>query len=94
MVKRRLNKKVALIGSAVVVFFLLVAIALVMRLGRGPEEYLRKAEASLQAAREATNEKTKEENYEQAVRNFRGAYGKASRINSPVPRNAVLRFCQ
>ena len=77
MVKRRLNKKVALIGSTVVVFFLLVAIWVAMRFGRGPEEYLREAEAAMKAAHEATDEKTKEENYERAVRNFQGAYGKA-----------------
>jgi len=47
MAMRRLNKKVAFIGSAVVVFLLLVVIAVVLRLGQDPEEYIRDAEAAL-----------------------------------------------
>ena len=47
---RRLNKKVAFIGSAVVVFLLLAAIAVVLRLGQDPEEYIRDGETALEAA--------------------------------------------
>ena len=46
---RRLNKKVAFIGSAVVVFLLLAAIAVVLRLGQDPEEYIRDGETALEA---------------------------------------------
>ncbi|MHC4749101.1 MAG: hypothetical protein ACYTFW_04420, partial [Planctomycetota bacterium] len=77
MVKRRLNKKVALIGSAVVGFLLLAAIGLILNLGQDPEESIKDAEAALTAARQATDVRIKAKNYERAERNFRSAYGRA-----------------
>ncbi len=74
---RRLNKKVAFIGSAVVVFLLLAVIAVVLRLGQDPEEYIRDAEAALELARQATDERVKEQNYKRAIQSFRSAYGRA-----------------
>jgi len=77
MTMRRLNKKVAFIGSAVVVFLLLAVIAVVLRLGQDPEEYIRDAEAALEIARQATDEQVKEENYKRAIQSFRSAFGRA-----------------
>ncbi|MHC4205596.1 MAG: tetratricopeptide repeat protein [Planctomycetota bacterium] len=77
MAMRRLNKKVAFIGSAVVVFLLLAVIAVVLRLGQDPQEYIRDAEAALEIARQATDEQVKEENYKRAVQSFRNAFGRA-----------------
>ncbi|MHC4104569.1 MAG: tetratricopeptide repeat protein, partial [Planctomycetota bacterium] len=77
MVMRRLNKKVAFIGSAVVVFSLLAVIAVVLRLGQDPEEYIRDAEVALEAARQATDEQLKEQNYKRAIQSFRSAFGRA-----------------
>ncbi|TSA52976.1 MAG: hypothetical protein D4R45_06305 [Planctomycetaceae bacterium] len=77
MAMRRLNKKVVFIGSAVVVFLLLAVIAVVLRLSQDPEEFIRDAESELQAARQATDEQTKEQNYKRAKQNFRSAYGRA-----------------
>jgi tetratricopeptide (TPR) repeat protein len=77
MAMRRLNKKVALIGSAVVVFLLLAVIGVVLRLGQDPEEFIRDAEAALKAARQATDEQAKEQNYKRAKQNFQSAYGRA-----------------
>ena len=74
---RRLNKKVAFIGSAVVVFLLLAAIAVVLRLGQDPEEYIRDGEAALAAAHQATDEQVKEQNYKRAIQSFRSAFGSA-----------------
>ena len=77
MAMRRLNKKVAFIGSAVVVFLLLAVIGVVLRLGQDPEEFIRDAESELIAARDATDEQVKEQNYKRAKQNFRSAYGRA-----------------
>ena len=78
MAMRRLNKKVAFIGSAVVVFLLLaVYVVVVLRFGQDPEEYIRDAEAELISARQATDEQAKEEHYNKAKHNFQSAYGSA-----------------
>ena len=52
----RLNKKVALIGSAVVVLFLLAAIGVILHLGKDPEEFIIVAEAALQIAPNTADE--------------------------------------
>jgi len=77
MAMRRLNKKVAFIGSAVVVLLLLAVIGVVLRLGQGPEEFIRDAEEALESARQATDEQIKEQNYKRAKQNYRSAYGRA-----------------
>jgi len=77
MAIRRLNKKVAFIGSAVVVVLLLAVIGVVLRLSQDPEEFIRYAESELKAARQATDEQTKEQNYKRAKQNFRSAFGRA-----------------
>ncbi|MGB2864557.1 MAG: tetratricopeptide repeat protein [Sedimentisphaerales bacterium] len=87
MAMRRLNKKVAFIGSAVVVLLLLAVIAVVLRLGQDPEEFIRDAEAALKSAREATDEQTKEEHYKRAQQSFRSAYG---RVKTDLLREEVL----
>src|SRR4030042_1563339 len=73
----RLNKKVAFLGSAVVVFLLLAVIVVVLLSSQDPEEFIRDAESELKAARQATNEQIKEQNYKRAKQNFRSAYGRA-----------------
>ena len=87
MAKRRLNKRVALAGSAVIVFLTLAVIGLIMYRGQAPEEYIRDGEMALEAARAATDEQIKEENYNQAARSFRGAYG---RVKTDSLREEVL----
>ena len=77
MTMRRLNKKVAFIGSAVVVFLLLAVIAVVLRLGQDPEEFIRDGEAALEAAHQAIDEQVKEQNYKRAIQSFRSAFGRA-----------------
>jgi len=77
MAIRRLNKKVAFIGSAVVVLFLLVAIGVILHLGQDPEEFIRDAEVALQAAHETTDEQVKEQYYKRAKQSFLSAYGRA-----------------
>jgi tetratricopeptide (TPR) repeat protein len=73
MAKKRLNKKVALIGSAVFIFLVLAAIGVILYLSRDPEPFIKDGDAAVKAAREATDEQIKEQQYERAERN----YGKA-----------------
>jgi len=87
MAMRRLNKKVAFISSAVVVFLLLAVIGVVLRLGQDPEEFILDAEAALKSARQATDEQAKEENYKRAKQSFRTAYG---RVKTDSLRQEVL----
>lgn len=75
MTTRRLNKKVALIGSGVFLLLLLGAIAIILQLGRSPEEYIKEAEASLQVAHGAADEQTKVQNYEKAKHSLQKAFG-------------------
>ena len=79
MAKKRLNKKVALIGSAVLIVLglaVIVYFALVLGL-RGPETFIEDGDAAIKAAHEATDEQTKAEEYEKAERNYRRAFGLA-----------------
>nr|NIO81689.1 hypothetical protein [Candidatus Aminicenantes bacterium]NIT23611.1 hypothetical protein [Candidatus Aminicenantes bacterium] len=76
MAIRRLNKKVALIGSVVFVVVALVAILAILFLGRDPEEFIKDAEAALTAARQAADEQIKQ-NYDRAQSSFRNAYARA-----------------
>ena len=77
MTTRRLNKKVALIGSGVFLLLLLAAIALLLQLGRDPQEYISDAEAALTAAHDAPDKQTKDQDYQTAKRSFQRAYGRA-----------------
>ena len=77
MASRRLNKKVALIGSVIFVVIALVAIVAILRLSGDPEEFIKDAEAALKAAHQATDEQIKQQNYDRAQSSFRGAYVRA-----------------
>ncbi|MHC4173917.1 MAG: hypothetical protein ACYST5_13390, partial [Planctomycetota bacterium] len=66
MAKRRLNKKVALIGSTIFLVVVLGAILVILHLSRDPEEFIRDAEAALLA-----------KDYKEAARSFQQAYGRA-----------------
>ena len=73
MAKRRLNKKVALIGSAFFVLLLLVAIVVIFRLSRDPEKFIKDGNEALMAARQATDQQIKDEQYKRAIRNYHKA---------------------
>lgn len=74
MANRRLNKKVALIGSVIFIVVALVAILVILNLSRDPAEFIIDAEAALTAARQATDEQIKQQNYDRAQSSFRSAY--------------------
>ena len=77
MANRRLNKKVALIGSVIFVVLALGAILVMFQLSGDPQELIKDAEAALQAARQATDEQIKQQDYDRAESSFRGAYARA-----------------
>jgi tetratricopeptide (TPR) repeat protein len=70
MAKRRLNKKVALVGSVVFVLAGLAVILVVLKLSRNPEKFIKDGEAALLA-----------KDYKMAEASFKGAYARA-RTNS------------
>jgi len=73
MARKRLNKKVALIGSLVFVLLVFVAIGAFLYLSRDPVKFIKDGDAALIAAREATDEEIKEETYKRAERNYHKA---------------------
>ncbi|MHC4104479.1 MAG: hypothetical protein ACYSR9_06025, partial [Planctomycetota bacterium] len=77
MANRRLNKKVALIGSAFFAFFALGAILVILQLSGDPQEFIKDAQTALTVARQATDEQIKQQNYDKAESSFRGAYARA-----------------
>ena len=70
MARKRLNKKVALIGSVVFVFIVLAAIAAILYLSRDPEKFIKDGDAAVKLAREATDEQIKQEEYKRAEHNY------------------------
>ncbi len=70
MAKRRLNKKVALIGSVVFVFFVLGAILLFLYLSQNPEKFIKDGDAAVKAAHKAIDEQIKEQEYKRAERSY------------------------
>jgi tetratricopeptide (TPR) repeat protein len=71
--RKRLNKKVALIGSVVFVFLILGAILLFLYLSRDPQKFIKDGDAALVAARQATNKEIKEKEYKRAERSYHKA---------------------
>ncbi|UCG48619.1 MAG: tetratricopeptide repeat protein [Phycisphaerales bacterium] len=66
MAKRRLNKKVALVGSVVFLLAGLAVILVVLKLSRNPEKFIRDGEAALAA-----------KDYKIAEASYKGAYARA-----------------
>ncbi|NIP27498.1 MAG: hypothetical protein GWN67_25765 [Phycisphaerae bacterium] len=77
MAKKRLNKKVAFIGSLVFVLLVLAVIGAIFYLSRNPEKFIKKGDETIQTAREMTDEKIKEETYKKAERNYHKAHSLA-----------------
>ncbi|MDH4238370.1 MAG: tetratricopeptide repeat protein [Phycisphaerae bacterium] len=73
MAKKRLNKKVAFIGSGVFVLLLLVVIGVILHLSRDPEMFIKDGDEAIKTAREMTDEKIKEETYKRAEQNYHKA---------------------
>ncbi|MGA2678373.1 MAG: hypothetical protein ABSF37_03615 [Sedimentisphaerales bacterium] len=76
MAKKRLNKKLAMIGS---VLFVFVAIAVIVGLiylsRRNPQKFLKYGDEAIATARQTTDKEQQKKIYNEAERNYRKAYG-------------------
>ena len=77
MARKKLNKKVALIGSVVFLLVVFLAIAVFLYLSRNPEKYIEDGDVALAAARQATDEEVRKTQYDEAIRNYSKAFGLA-----------------
>ncbi|MFH1371163.1 MAG: tetratricopeptide repeat protein [Planctomycetota bacterium] len=75
MAKKRLNKKVALIGSMVFVLMAVLIIGMFLYLSRDPEKFIQDGNAAVESARQATDPNQREDLYKEAERNYTKAYG-------------------
>ena len=76
MAKKRLNKKVALIGSAVFALLLMVAIVWVLYVSRDPDKFIGDAEIAARTARETSDPNERENAINTAIRFYGKAYGR------------------
>lgn len=77
MAKKRLNKKVALIGSAFFVLAAVLIIGMFLYLGRDPQKFIQDGDIAIEASRQATDPNQREDLYKEAQRNYTKAYGLA-----------------
>jgi len=75
MARKKLNKKVALIGSGVFGLTVVLVIVFLLYLNRDPDKFIGYADAAVLAAREASDEEIKAEYYKKAESDYREAYG-------------------
>ncbi|MHC4572842.1 MAG: tetratricopeptide repeat protein, partial [Planctomycetota bacterium] len=73
MARKRLNKKVVLIGSLLFVVVVGLLILAMLRLSQKPQKFIEYGDTAVKAAREATDEDVKTEEYERAERNYHKA---------------------
>src|SRR5208337_3487094 len=73
---KRLNKKLAMIGS---VLFVFVAIAVIVGLiylsRRNPQKFIKYGDEAIATARQTTDKEQQKEIYKEAERNYKKAYG-------------------
>ncbi|MGA2172181.1 MAG: tetratricopeptide repeat protein [Sedimentisphaerales bacterium] len=77
MAKKRLNKKVALMGSTVFVLVAITAIGLFLYLSRDPHKFIKDGDAAVEAARQVTDQQQRKDQYNEAERRYKKAYGLA-----------------
>ena len=77
MAKKRVNKKVALIGSMVFAVLVLAGIGVILHFSGDIEKFIKDGDAAMKAANEAIDEQVKAEEYKKAERNYREAHGLA-----------------
>lgn len=77
MARKRLNKKVALIGSLFLAIVALAVIWLFLNWTKDPEPFIKDGNAELKIAEEATDEQTKAEHYAKAAQNYHRARSRA-----------------
>ena len=67
---KRLNKKVALIGSMVVLFLIAGVIVVILRLGGDPYEYIKDGDLALESARQSDSEEVKTKAYSRGASKY------------------------
>jgi tetratricopeptide (TPR) repeat protein len=77
MARKRLNRKVALIGSAVLTLVIILVIGAILYLSRDPQKFVKDGDALMETARQTTDQNDRKEIYKNAERNYRRAYGLA-----------------
>ena len=77
MARKRLNKKVALIGSAVLAFVIILAIGAFLYLSRDPRKFIKDGDVLIETARQTTDQEQRKTLYKEAERNYRKAGGLA-----------------
>ena len=70
MAKKRLNKKIAIIGSTVFVLLGLVAIGIILYLSRDPQKFIKDGDQAYQAAERETDPNARLEQYDMAAKNY------------------------
>jgi len=70
MARKRLNKKVALLGSVVFMVLVVAAIGLILYLNRDPQKFIADADALVVAAQKATDADTREDLFKQAETSY------------------------
>ena len=77
MARKRLNKKVALVGSVIFGLLVLAAIVLIPRFFEGPEKFIKDADEAVKAGNEAIDKEVKVKEYERAAHNYHRARSRA-----------------
>jgi tetratricopeptide (TPR) repeat protein len=77
MAKKRLNKKVALIGFIFFMFAGIAAIGLFFHLSKNPQKFLKDGDAAIALARQATDKEQRKMLYKEAEQKYLKAYGRS-----------------
>ncbi len=77
MAKKRLNKKVALVGSAVFAIVMVILILVILRQTQDPKKFIKEGDAAMRAANEATEASVKIQEYQRAERSYQRARARA-----------------
>lgn len=73
MARKKLNKKVLIIGAGLLLVLAVGIIGVILYLSRDPEKFIKDAQAAVKQARQATDEEMRLEKYDQAARNYNRA---------------------
>jgi len=74
MARKRLNKKVALIGSALLAVSVIVVIYAILHFGQDAAKFVKDGHAALKAAREAADDEKRADEYQRAERSYQKAH--------------------
>ena len=77
MAKKRLNRKLALIGFVIFMFMATAVIGGFLYLSRDPHKFIKDGDAAVESALQATDKEQREELYKEAERNYKKAYGRS-----------------